>query len=167
VQVPHVNTREEAEAAVAACKYFPEGQRGSFSGGRPAEYGMTGTPTNEYFAQANANTLVCLMLEEVVAIDNIEEIVTVKGVDVLFIGSGDLSQSMGHPGQQSHPEVLAVMEKGVKRIRDAGIVAGVSCPDALVPKFLDLGVRYFHGSVGRMLHNAGEAYLKAMRKAAG
>ncbi|MES2565065.1 MAG: aldolase/citrate lyase family protein [Pseudomonadota bacterium] len=167
VQVPHVNTREEAEAAVAACKYFPEGQRGSFSGGRPAEYGMTGTPTKEYFAQANANTLVCLMLEEVVAIDNIEEIVTVKGVDVLFIGSGDLSQSMGYPGQQTHPEVLAVMEKGVKRIRDAGIVAGVSCPDALVPKFLDLGVRYFHGSVGRMLHSAGEAYLKAMRQAAG
>jgi len=166
VQVPHVNTREEAEAAVAACKYFPEGQRGSFSGGRPAEYGMTGTTTQDYFAQANANTLVCLMLEEVVAIDNIEEIVTVKGVDVLFIGSGDLSQSMGYPGQQAHPEVQAVMEKGVKRIRDAGIVAGVSCPDALVPKFLGLGVRYFHGSVGKFLQTGGEAYLKSVRKPA-
>jgi 4-hydroxy-2-oxoheptanedioate aldolase len=166
VQVPHVNTREEAEAAVAACKYFPEGQRGSFSGGRPAEYGMAGTTTQEYFAKANANTLVCLMLEEVEAIDNIAEIVTVKGVDVLFIGSGDLSQSMGYPGQQAHPEVLAVMEKGVKRIRDAGIVAGVSCPDSLVPKFLGLGVQYFHGSVGRMLQSGGEAYLKAVRKSA-
>ena len=167
VQVPHVNTREEAEAAVAACKYFPEGQRGSFSRGRPAEYGIGGTTTQEYFAKANANTLVCLMLEEVEAIDNIGEIVTVKGVDVLFIGSGDLSQSMGYPGQQAHPEVLAVMEKGVKRIRDAGVVAGVSCPDSLVPKFLGLGVQYFHSNVGSLLQSAGEAYLKAMRKYAG
>jgi 4-hydroxy-2-oxoheptanedioate aldolase len=166
VQVPHVNTRDEAEAAVAACKYFPDGQRGSFSRGRPAQYGMSG-PTQEYFAKANANTLVCLMLEEVEAIENIGEIVQVKGVDVLFIGSGDLSQSMGHPGQQSHPEVLAVMEKGVKRIREAGIAAGVSCPDALIPKFLQLGVQYFHGNVGSLLQSAGEAYLKTVRKAAG
>ena len=166
VQVPHVNTREEAEAAVAACKYFPDGQRGSFSRGRPARYGIGGTPTKDYFAKANAETLVCLMLEEVVAIDNIDEIVTVKGIDVLFIGSGDLSQSMGYTGQQAHPEVQALMEKGVKRIRDAGIVAGVSCPDALVPKFLGLGVQYFHGSVGRFLQTGGEAYLKAVRKSA-
>ena len=167
VQVPHVNTREEAQAAVAACKYFPEGQRGSFSRGRPANYGIGGVKTADYFAQANAETLVCLMLEEVVAIENIDEICKVKGVDVLFIGSGDLSQSMGHPGQQAHPEVLAVMEKGVKRIREAGVVAGVSCPDTLIPKFLGMGVQYFHSSVGRLLQTAGDAYLKTVRKAAG
>jgi 4-hydroxy-2-oxoheptanedioate aldolase len=166
VQVPHVNTREEAEAAVAACKYFPDGQRGSFSRGRPAEYGMGGT-TQEYFAKANANTLVCLMLEEVEAIDNIAEMVLVKGVDVLFIGSGDLSQSMGYPGQQTHREVQALMEKGVKRIRDAGIAAGVSCPDSLVPKFLGLGVQYFHSNVGSLLQSAGQAYLKTMRQSTG
>jgi 4-hydroxy-2-oxoheptanedioate aldolase len=166
VQIPHVNTRAEAEAAVAACKYFPDGQRGMFSGGRPAEYGIGGS-TQEYVKSANANTLVCLMLEEVEAIDNLAEIATVKGIDVLFIGSGDLSQSMGYPGQPTHLEVQAVMEKGVKRIRDAGVVAGVSCPDALIPKFLGLGVQYFHGSVGRLLQTAGDAYLKTVRKAAG
>jgi 4-hydroxy-2-oxoheptanedioate aldolase len=166
VQVPHVNTRREAEAAVAACKYFPDGERGSFSRGRPAQYGMSG-PTSEYFAKANAETLVCLMLEETVAVDNIAEIVKVKGVDVLFIGSGDLSQSMGFPGQQSRPEVLKVMEKGVKVIRDAGVAAGVSCPDALIPKFLDLGVQYFHSNVGSLLQSAGQADLKTVRQAAG
>ena len=122
--------------------------------------------TQDYVKAANANTLVCLMLEEVEAIENISEIVTVKGIDVLFIGSGDLSASMGLAGQQTHPEVQALMEKGVKVIREAGIVPGVSCPDALVPKFLGLGVRYFHSSVGRLLHGAGETYLKTMRKAA-
>jgi len=119
-----------------------------------------GGSTQDYVAQANANTLVCLMLEEVEAIDNIPEIVKVKGVDVLFIGSGDLSQSMGYPGQQTHPEVQALMEKGVKQIREAGVHVGVSCPDALVPKFLGLGVQYFHGSVGRMIQSAGAEYLK-------
>ncbi len=62
---------------------------------------------------------------------------------------------MGYAGQNTHPEVQALMEKGVKRIRDAGIVAGVSCPDALIPKFLGLGVQYFHSSVGRLLHGGG------------
>jgi 4-hydroxy-2-oxoheptanedioate aldolase len=166
VQVPHVNTRAEAEAAVAACKYFPDGTRGIFSGGRPAEYGIGGS-TPDYVRKANENTLVCLMLEEVEAIDNIREIVKVKGVDVLFIGSGDLSQSMGYPGQNTHPEVQALMEKGVKQIREAGIVAGVSCPDALIPKFLGMGVQYFHSSVGRLLQTAGDTYLKTVRKAAG
>jgi 4-hydroxy-2-oxoheptanedioate aldolase len=166
VQVPHVNTRDEAEAAVSACKYFPEGERGIFSSGRPAEYGFGGS-TQEYVAKANANTLVCLMLEEAVAVENIAEIVKVRGVDVLFIGSGDLSQSMGYPGQPTHPEVQALMERGVKQIREAGISAGVSCPDALVPKFLALGARYFHSSVGRLLQTGGESYLKAMRQAGG
>jgi 4-hydroxy-2-oxoheptanedioate aldolase len=127
---------------------------------------MSGSTTAEYFEQANANTLVCLMLEEVVALRNIREIASVKGVDVLFIGSGDLSQSMGYPGQQSHPEVLAVMEEGVKAIREAGVVAGVSCPDALIPKFLGLGVQYFHSNVASLLQSAGQSYLKTARQAA-
>jgi len=165
VQIPHVNTKAEAAAAVSACKYYPEGQRGAFSRGRPAEYGLRGT-TPEYIAAANANTLVCLMLEEVEAIDNLPEIVTVPGIDVLFIGSGDLSQSMGFPGQQTHPDVQAVMERGVKQIRAAGIAAGVSCPDGLVPKFLDLGVQYFHGNVGSLLQSGAETYLKTVRRSA-
>jgi 4-hydroxy-2-oxoheptanedioate aldolase len=167
VQVPHVNTRAEAEAAVAACKYYPEGTRGIFSRGRPADYGIGGGTTAQYAAAANAQTLVCLMLEEVEAIENLDEIVKVKGIDVLFIGSGDLSQSMGYVGQQTHPKVQALMEQGVKRIRAAGIVAGVSCPESLVPKFLGLGVQYFHGNAGSLLQTAGEAYLKTMREAAG
>ena len=115
VQIPHVNTAEEARAAVDAVKYGPEGHRGIFSGGRPANYGFAGT-TGDYAKEANRQTLVCLMLEEVEAIENLPELVTVPGVDVYFIGSGDLSQSMGHTGQQAHPDVQAMMERGVKVI---------------------------------------------------
>ncbi len=117
-------------------------------------------------AEANRNTLVCLMFEEVEAIKNLPEMVHVPEVDVFFIGSGDLSQSMGYPGQQTHPEVQEQMEKGVKIITDAGKVAGVSCPDSYVPKFLDLGVQYFHGNVATLLQTSSLAYLKEMRGAA-
>ena len=136
-----------------------------FSGSRPAGYGLSGS-TADYVEEANRNTLVCLMLEEVEAIENLEEMVEVEGVDVFFIGSGDLSQSMGYPGQQTHPEVQALMEKGVTVIREAGRVAGLSCPDSYVPKFLDMGVQYFHGSVNRLLQSSSVNYLDEMRKAA-
>jgi 4-hydroxy-2-oxoheptanedioate aldolase len=91
------------------------------------------------------------MLEEVEAIENLPELVTVPGVDVFFIGSRDLSQSMGLTGQQAHPDVQRVMERGVKTITSAGRIAGCSCPDDLIPKFLGLGVQYFHSGVNRLL----------------
>ena len=165
VQVPHINTPDEARAAVAAVKYYPEGDRGLFSGGRPAEYGFHGA-TPDYVAAANRNTLVCLMLEEVAAIANIPELVQVPGVDIYFIGAGDLSQSMGYPGQQTHPQVQALVEKGVQQIVAAGLTAGCSCPDSLVPHYLSLGVRYFHNTVGRLLQSASADYLNTMRAAA-
>lgn len=166
VQVPHVNTADEARAVVDAVKYGPEGHRGMFSGGRPARYGFAGT-AGDYAQAANRQTLVCLMLEEVEAIENLPDLLTVPEVDVYFIGSGDLSQSMGYTGQQTHPEVQRMMEHGVKLITDAGRIAGCSCPDALIPKFLGLGVQYFHSNVGRLLQQSSTTYLQAMRQAAG
>jgi hypothetical protein len=62
--------------------------------------------------------------------------------------------------------VQAMMERGVKIITGAGRIAGCSCPDNLVPKFLGLGVQYFHSSVGRLLQHGSEAYLTKMREAA-
>jgi 4-hydroxy-2-oxoheptanedioate aldolase len=165
VQVPHVNTAEEARAAVDAVKYGPEGHRGIFSGGRPANYGFTGS-TADYAKEANAQTLVCLMLEEVVAIENLPALVKVPGVDVYFIGSGDLSQSMGYTGQQAHPEVQKMMELGVKTITGAGRIAGCSCPENLIAKFLGLGVQYFHSNVSRLLQQSSQAYLQNVRQAA-
>ena len=155
VQVPHVNTAAEARAAVDAVKYSPQGHRGIFSGGRPAGYGFKGT-TAEYAKEANRQTLVCLMLEEVEAIENLPEMVEVPGVDVFFIGAGDLSQSMGHTGQMTHPDVQQMVERGVKTITGAGKIAGCSCPDNLIPKFLGLGVQYFHSGVNRLLQQSSD-----------
>ena len=165
VQVPHVNTAAEARAAVHASKYAPEGSRGIFSGGRPARYGFAGSAA-DYAREANQQTLVCLMLEEVEAIENLPEMLAVPGVDVFFIGAGDLSQSMGHTGQMTHPDVQRMVERGVKAITGAGRIAGCSCPDDLVPKYLGLGVQYFHSTVGRLIQQSSEGYLRKMREAA-
>ena len=73
---------------------------------------------------------------------------------------------MGYTGQQAHPEVQQMMERGVKVITEAGRIAGCSCPDNLIPKFLGLGVRYFHSTVGRLLQQGSNAYLQAVRQAA-
>ena len=165
VQIPHVNTAAEAQAAVNAAKYHPEGHRGLFSRGRPANYGFTGT-TADYLADANRNTLICLMLEEVEAIENLESMTQVPGIDVYFIGSGDLSQSMSLPGQQTHPAVQAQIERGVDLIVKAGQTAGVSCPDHQVPKYLNLGVQYFHTTLTALLQTATQSYLDRMHQAA-
>src|SRR5260370_35540248 len=105
------------------------------------------------------------MLEEVVAIENLPEMVMVPGVDVYFIGSGDLSQSMGYTGQQAHPEVQKMMDRGVAAITGAGRIAGCSCPDNMIPKFLGLGVQYFHSNVSRRLQPPSQTYLHSFRQA--
>ena len=74
--------------------------------------------------------------------------------------------SMGYSGQQAHPEVQAMMERGVKVITGAGRIAGCSCPDTLIPKFLGLGAQYFHNTVGRLLQHGSDAYLQKVRQAA-
>src|SRR5919202_2963762 len=104
VQVPHINTRAQAEAAVRSAKFAPIGHRG-FAGGRAA-LGEQMSFTDH----ANAETLLVLMLEEVEALRNLDEILKVEHVAAFFIAPGDLSQSMGYPGQVGHPEVQAAID---------------------------------------------------------
>ena len=165
VQVPHVNTADEARAVVDAVKYEPVGHRGIYGMGRPSLFGTAGS-VKEYIEEANRETLVCLMIEEAVAIENLGEIVKVDGVDVLFIGSGDLSVSMGYPGEQDDPEVQRMMERGVKVILGGGKVAGVSGPDHTLPRYLEMGVQYYHSTVDRLLHASALAYLETMHQTA-
>ncbi len=165
VQIPHVNTAQEAQAVVDAVKFHPQGHRGFFFRGRSNQYGFS-TPALLYTQEANRETLVCVMIEEVEGLQNIGDIAAVEGVDVVFIGSGDLSQSMGYTGQQTHPEVIAALEQGVATIREKGKVAGVSCPEDWVPHFLQRGVQFFHSSVQQLLLAVGRSYLDRMNEAA-
>src|SRR5262249_53000973 len=139
VQVPHVNTRAEAEAAVQHVKFAPLGHRG-WSGGR----GAFGVPMADYARHANAETLLAGMLEEVEALDNLNDILRVDNVDVFFVAPGDLAQSMGHPGETEHPEVVGAIEDALRRIRAAGRVSGALTSPGTLDRHLELGVQYVY-----------------------
>ncbi len=102
ILVPYVSTREEAERAVKACKYPTLGIRGVAGSPRGSGYGMDG---KRYLANANDQILVMTQVETPEAVRNIEELVTVEGLDGIFIGPMDLSCSMGHFADPGAPEV--------------------------------------------------------------
>ena len=102
VLIPYVNTREEAIAAVAACKYPPEGVRGVAGSPRAAGYTRNTMP---YLTTANEEVVVMIAVETMEAVENLDEILTVEGLDGIFIGPVDLASSMGFLGDPSQPEV--------------------------------------------------------------
>lgn len=121
VQVPLVNTAQDAQNVVAAVKYPPAGKRG-MAGPRLAAYGRI--PLGEFSRQWNEEGLICIQIETQEAITNFAEINAVPGVDIVFFGPTDLSMSLGHPGETSHPEVVSVIERLGKQVIDSGKVAG-------------------------------------------
>ena len=113
VLVPFVNTRAEAEAAVAACKYPPRGIRGVAGSPRAAGYTRNTMP---YLTAANEETIVITAVETREAVDNLDEILQVEGLDGIFIGPVDLASSLGYLGDPSQPEVqelITVIERKV------------------------------------------------------
>lgn len=96
VVVPHVQSREQAEAIVRAGRYFPQGMR-SLNGGRPGRFGKTSLV--EYMERANEEILVVPMIESREGVANIEAILSVPGIDMVLEGAADLSQSLGVPWQ--------------------------------------------------------------------
>lgn len=123
VQVPHVITPEQARAVVDAVKYHPLGKRGIAARTRPAGYGL-GTSLDDYARAANESTLVCIQVEDREALDHLEALADVEGVDVIFLGPSDLSQSLGHPGERDHPEVLRAMHAAFATLSRTGRTAG-------------------------------------------
>lgn len=114
--VPFVQNADEAARAVAATRYPPEGVRGMAAMSRGSMFGTI----PDYYAAANKRLSVIVQLETPTAVQALEAIAAVPGVDGLFLGPADLSGSMGLPGQMEHPEVKAVMLDVARRARAAG-----------------------------------------------
>jgi len=121
VQIPQVKSGAMAKACVQAARFYPEGERGVCRFVRAANY--SSMPREEYFSKAN-EILVIVQLEGKEAIQDIDNIMKVEGIDILFIGPYDLSQSLGVPGQISNPIVIETMKDIVNRARTLGIVVG-------------------------------------------
>jgi 4-hydroxy-2-oxoheptanedioate aldolase len=121
VQVPQVTSGAMAESCVQAARFFPKGSRGVCRFVRAAEY--SSLPREDYFRKAN-EILIIIQLEGKEAILDIDNILKIDGIDIIFIGPYDLSQSLGWPGQINHPNVVEAMNDVVKRARSAGKVVG-------------------------------------------
>lgn len=158
VQVPHVNTATEAKRAVEAVKYFPLGQRGLAAGTRPTAYGLRSS-TADYVSQANQETLVCIQLEEKQALENLDELLHVEGVDVLFLGPSDLSQSLGVPGQVQDPLVREVMADAFRRIGLAGKIAGSAGSPEAIRSYRQQGAQYLYTHLPTLLARASAAFF--------
>lgn len=100
---PHVNTKEEAQQLAYACRYVPEGRR-SFGSGRGSNFGLK-ISRADYMKHFNENVIVIAQLEDVTALDDLDGILSVDGIDFFNSGAQDIAESLGLPGQGDHPKV--------------------------------------------------------------
>ena len=134
--IPYVENAEEAARAVAATRYAPQGMRGVAGLTRASRYGSVA----DYIPRAHEEICVMVQVESLAAVSQIEAIAAVEGVDAIFVGPADLSASMGHPGELSHPEVRRTVTEAIARIRAAGKPASIVTTEALLPEAIAAGV---------------------------
>lgn len=120
VLIPHCRSADDAAALRAAAWYPPEGNRG-FGPGRAAGWGAV--PIDEYLQLANEQVLLLALIEDLEGLDRADEIAA-AGLDVLWIGTGDLAMAFGVPGERSHPKVLEAAEHVLKACREHNVAAG-------------------------------------------
>jgi len=166
VVFPFTSTRELAERAVAACRYPPLGVRGFGPALALSRYGMGGA---DYVRFANENVVVVVIVEQKEAVENIEAIASVPGIDVLFVGVNDLSYSMGIGGRTRDPQVEQALAKVLEAGRRHGVPVGYPTGDpAEINRRIAQGFRFFQASsdVGLLAGAAREMLSKVERNVA-
>lgn len=123
--IPFVQTATEAQAAVAATRYPPQGIRGVTGGGRASRYGRD----RRYLREANERIGVLVQIETQTGLDNLADIAAVSGVDGVFIGPADLAASLGHIGHPRHQDVQAALRLAAERLKGMGKAAGILTTD--------------------------------------
>lgn len=141
ILVPHVKSAQQARAVVEAARYAPLGHRG-LGPGRPIRFGLS--DPGEYVAHANEETVVAVMIEDQEAVENIEAIAAVDGIDVFNIGTWDLSNSLGVPLDTRHPKLMDAITRILAAAKAHGIAAGVppESPEE-VSALTKLGCQFF------------------------
>lgn len=136
--LPYVQSAEEARAAVRYTRYPPQGARGVAGSTRAAGYGRI----SHYLRCAHEELCVLVQAETRRALENLEAIAEVEGVDGIFIGPNDLAADLGHLGDWQHPEVWKAMEQAAQRIRRAGKAPGILVGEADGQRCLDMGFQF-------------------------
>jgi len=137
--VPFIQNAAEAARAVAATRYPPRGMRGVASVHRANRYGRV----PDYFARADDEMCVLVQLETGPAVEALEEIAAVEGVDGVFIGPSDLAASLGYLGNNAHPEVRDTIERACRRAQAVGKAIGILAPvESDARAYLDMGFAF-------------------------
>ena len=159
--VPQVSSRAEAERIVSLAKYAPMGQR-SVGLGRATNYGNNFA---EYVQRANDETVVVLQIEHIDAVNCIEEIASVAGVDAFFVGPYDLSGSLGQLGELEAPAVVAAIDRAFAAARERQIAIGIFAGSSPTGRrYLERGFTLVAvGTDGMLLGRAAAAELSALR----
>ena len=153
IVVPHVYTKEEAVNVVEGGKFGPIGKRGMFGG-------RQGFGVEDYFAVANDETLLIVLIEDIVAVQNLDEILTVDHIDVFFVAPSDLAASMGLIGQVDHPRVQETWRGALQQISASGRTAGTLTNNGNVASFVELGVRFLMVNAGAWIDEGAAAYKR-------
>lgn len=159
LHIPDVNTVDEACAAVSSSKYGPEGTRG-LAGVRALAYGLKESLA-EQAPRANQETMVIVHIEDVEAIENLDALLELKGIDVYFLGPADLSNSLGIPGQVADPKVKGLVEDTMTRIVEAGKTAGCMCGDSQAARrYVELGAKYIATHALKCMTNGSRQFIE-------
>lgn len=163
--IPHLDTAEQARAVVQAAKFAPLGQRSILAMGPHTLF--RGAPAEEFMARMNEATLVVGMIESVEAVANAEAIAAVEGMDMLLVGSNDLCNSLGIPGQLDDPRLVEAYETVLAACQRHGKhlgVGGLNSRPEIARKIIGMGARYVSsGSDTGFLMSAAKATAQAFR----
>ncbi len=141
VIVPQIATAQQAKEVVSAVKYSPSGNRGMSVFTRSCGYYAVDQPQRT--DKENQETMIVLLVEDIKGINNLDKIASVKDIDVIYIGTYDLSQSLGIPDNVDSPKVIKAVEDCVKIIRAKGIAAGVLAQNENdIKQWLNIGVQF-------------------------
>ena len=140
VCVPHIDTAADARRFVEAAKFAPIGKRGLF-------VSRQGYGVEDYLGVANDHTLLIALIEDIRAVQNLDEILAVDHIDVFFVAPSDLAASMGLIGQVAHPKVQETVEDTLRRIMTAGRTAGTTLVgNQNGERYAAMGVRFLAAS---------------------
>ena len=164
IEIPQINSKPDAVRAVKSVKYSPQGERGVCRYVRAANY--SSMDKFKYFKSANKETMIIAHIEGVEGINNLDEILSVSGIDVIFIGPYDLSQSLGIPGQVNDPLVVEKMKEVVLKCMQNKVAVGTFADDVETAKsWVSLGVQYMSFSVDvGILYNASKNIVGKLKK---
>jgi 4-hydroxy-2-oxoheptanedioate aldolase len=161
--VPGLSSVQDAKRVIEGVKYPPAGERG-LAGVRSADYGLKG-PLGEYVKVANEETMALGVLENMEGVSNIDSILSTEGLDAIFIGTNDLSRSLGYPGQTSHPKVLEAIDVVLKAGEKAGKpIGGVVRGGETAKQYFDKGFKFVLASVIGIVAAGGKQFLSTIPK---